>query len=159
MVIIGLVVYNNRPTEPVKSPPNGMIVSEKMEEVPYSAEFHVYTNGVERDFNAAMYHNLSENVYLDSEDSTKVVVITKDITWRKFFETLPFSVGEECLITGLGEEFCSNDELELKFYLNGGSSENVLDELIRRDDVLLISYGTLDEAAAQLDSLNSSETL
>ena len=110
------------------------------QEVDFTANFEIYTLGTKRIFTNSMYHNQSEQVYISADEPSKVHVKEKDLTWGNFFETLPFSVTKECLITGTGQEFCTSESGHLVFTLNGEDAPNVLDAVIQAGDKLVIKY-------------------
>ncbi len=125
--------------------------------VGYKAAFAIYTNGIFRAFTASMYHNLSEDVFIQADNPNIVYVKKSGITWDYFFKTLPFSVTKDCLITGTKETFCTNQTKTLKFYLNGERFDNLLNSEIKPDDKALITYGSETDAkiAKQLEKLSS----
>lgn len=106
----------------------------------YSASFAIYTNGTFRIFTASMYHNLSEDVFIEASNPNIVNIKRSNITWRDFFETLPFKLDENCLATGTKQTFCSNDDFVLQFYLNEKRNQSTLNRVINPGDKLLITY-------------------
>lgn len=135
--------------EATQSPNNDLI--------DYKAAFAIYTNGVFRVFTASMYHNLSEDVYIQSDNPNTVHVKKSAVTWDYFFKTLPFSLTKDCLVTGTKETFCTNQTKALKFYLNGVRNDDLLDTEIKPNDQALITYGNEEDAeiAKQLEKLSS----
>ena len=87
------------------------------ETVNYQAVFAIYTNSVFRVFTAPMYHNLSKDVYIQADNPNIVLVKKSGVSWNDFFNTLPFSVTKDCLITWTKDTFCTNPTKTLKFYL------------------------------------------
>lgn len=112
---------------------------------PFTARFLIFTNGTRRNFDNAMYHGLSETVYLTASDSTLIYVEQPGITWGDFFATLPFEINGECLVTGTGQEFCQEGRNQLRFYINGEISNNIFDRPINPNDRLLVTYGSGDQ--------------
>jgi hypothetical protein len=110
------------------------------------ASFAIFTNGTFRIFTAAMYHNLSEDVYIEGTNPNIVYVKKDGITWDDFFKTLPFSLSPDCLTTGTGQTFCTNSTKKLKFYINRILDPNALGKKINNGDQLLISYGSENES-------------
>ncbi len=104
------------------------------------ASFAIYTNGTFRIFTSPMYHNLSEDVFIEPSNPNIVIVKRDGVTWRDFFSTLPFSVDERCLITGTKQTFCTNDNSTLQFFLNGKRNQKALNQIIESGDKLLITY-------------------
>ena len=121
--------------------------NQTQEETPQEvkASFAIFTNGTFRVFTASMYHNLSEEVFIESSNPNIVRVKNSGITWDDFFKTLPFKLSYSCLTTGTGETFCTNGAQTLKFYINGELAPNALSQTINQDDKLLVSFGNESE--------------
>lgn len=115
------------------------------ENVNKKAAFAIFTNGTFRVFTASMYHNLSEDVFIESPNPNIVQVKKEGVSWDDFFKTLPFKLDPDCLTTGTGQTFCSGQEGRLKFYLNGSEDKDALDKIINNGDKLLISFGNTNE--------------
>jgi hypothetical protein len=107
---------------------------------PFSARFEIYTKGTKRIFTSSMYHKQSPSVFIQADDPSRIYVTQNNIHWNDFFETLPFSLNKECLVTGTKQTFCSNEEYQLVFVLNGVEEPKALDLLIKQDDFLIIKY-------------------
>ena len=88
-----------------------------------------------------MYHNLSENAYIESSNPNIVYVKKAGTTWNDFFSTLPFKLTSQCLTTGTKETFCTGNRGTLKFYINGEQSNNALNQEINNGDKLLVTFG------------------
>lgn len=69
----------------------------------------------------------------------------KGVTWDDFFKSLPMKLTKDCLTTGTGQLFCTNDSQVLNFYVNGGSDPNALEKEIMQGDKLLVTYGNKSE--------------
>ena len=110
------------------------------ENVDYKASFAIYTNGTFRIFTDPKYHNLSEDVYIDSSNPNIVNVKKANTTWDDFFKTLPMKLEKECLTTGTGQVFCSNQTYAMQFFINGVADKDALNKQINPGDKLLITY-------------------
>lgn len=143
---IGIVYLKNnatmKPTFPID---DTNPISESM----YKASFAIYTNGIKRDFSLPMYHNLSRNVYITSENPNIILVENSQPTWDDFFATLPFSLTKTCLTTGTGETYCTGDLGKLRFFINGSENPDILDALINPFDRLLVSFGNESDEVIQ----------
>lgn len=106
-----------------------------------NASFAIFTNGTFRDFSSSKYHNQSKEVFIQSDNPNIIYVKKKGITWNDFFKTLPMELSKDCLTTGTGQNFCSDGNSVLKFFINGGEDLNALDKKIREGDQLLVSFG------------------
>lgn len=111
-------------------------------DVDYSAGFEVITQGIRRNFSRGMYQNRSSEVFVESTDSASAMVrVRKEgVTWGYFFDTLPMSVTKTCLVTGTKEEYCSNSEGKLRFFINDIEDPDALDKVIIENDKLRIEF-------------------
>lgn len=147
-VIIGVLTISN--TKPAPPPSVSLTPSlEAQESQDTRASFAIFTNGTFRVFTAAMYHNRSENVYIESEAPNIIQVKKSSTTWGDFFATLPMNVTHDCLTTGTGQSFCTNTTHALTFYINGKADAEALSRPIRNGDTLLISYGINNDPAIE----------
>jgi len=117
------------------------IITAPSEPTDFTASFEIYTNGTKRIFTAAMYHNQSPDVFIQSQDPGIVHVKKKGVTWTDFFETLPFALTKECLVTGTKQTFCTTETKKLRFFLNNAETPDALDLTIEPEDRLRVSYG------------------
>jgi len=131
------------PSQKTANPVPVLESKDKKEAKEVKARFLIFTNGTKRVFTNPKYHNRSKEVYITAADPSVVTVAKPGITWKQFFASLPapMKVTEDCLITGTGQEFCTNDILTLSFYLNGKQVTDILKQEIKPMDQLLISYG------------------
>lgn len=113
------------------------------------ASFAIFTNGTFRVFTAAMYHNLSEDVYIEARTPNFVKVKTEGVTWNDFFSTLPLTLAKNCLTTGTKETFCTGQNGSLRFYLNGDLDQDALNKEIKAGDQLLVTFGKDDAKQTQ----------
>jgi hypothetical protein len=107
----------------------------------FTARFEIYTNGTRRVFTNAKYHHQSPDVYLEATDPNLIQVKKDTITWGDFFETLPFFLTKECLVTGTSQTFCSSEGEKLRFFLNGQEDSVALERRIRPGDELRVTFG------------------
>lgn len=107
----------------------------------FTATFEIYTNSTKRIFTQSMYHNQSTEVFIENPDPSVIHVKKTGVTWAGFFETLPFSLTKECLITGTKQKFCNSESKKLEFRINGQYNPDALDLEIQKGDQLVITYG------------------
>lgn len=161
ILVAGYFIISNSTKKTDTIPQVTMVLQKDDQSLPASqtinkqASFAIFTNGTFRVFTASMYHNLSDNVYIEASNPNIVKVKKAGTTWDNFFSTLPFKLTHDCLTTGTKETFCNGSNGTLKFYLNGERKERVLDQEIRSGDKLLISYGDESYEAIRPASLNS----
>ncbi|MFZ5424878.1 MAG: hypothetical protein ACOZAO_03680 [Patescibacteria group bacterium] len=149
LLTFGLFTYFFKQTAEAPTLPmnNETVVDEEAEVIPqdaqnypYKATFTIYTNGLERTFSNAMYLNQNDVVYIDSVNSKEVIVTEPNVTWQMFFDTLPFSLKKDCLVTGLGETFCNGDGGNLIFILNSKETPNALELAIEEGAILEVRF-------------------
>lgn len=126
-------------------------------EYPFTAKFAIFTNNTFRIFTDSKYHNQSAAVYITNDNPNYISITNNEITWGDFFETLPMKVEKDCLTTGTNQKFCSNETYKLQFFINGERSETALNEVIKHNDQLLITYDTNESIniPTQLNTLKS----
>lgn len=158
LVVGGFFVFSS--SKPKAGPktidtPTPQIANDETKTVEIKASFAIFTNGTFRIFTATMYHNLSPDVYIESQNPNIVHVKTANITWDHFFKTLPMKLTRDCLTTGTGQTFCTKGNQTLKFYINGRLYANALDRTIDAGDQLLVSYGNEnnEQIKKQLDQI------
>lgn len=106
----------------------------------FTTSFEIYTLGTKRIFTDSRYPNQSDEVYITASDPNGVIVKKEGITWADFFATLPMKLEKDCITTGTGQVFCTNDTNSLKFYINDSENPNALDEGIKEGNKLRIVY-------------------
>jgi len=148
--VVGFILVTNSQMLPSQSDQQAEQSQESNESVSEAvdikASFLIFTNGTKRTFADTMYHNLSNDVYIESALNPTIVNVTKSgITWNDFFKTLPFELDTECLVTGTGQKFCDGNQEKLTFYLNGVEESSLLQKEIQSGDQALITFGNESE--------------
>ena len=147
MLLVGVVLFVGSRVGNYKSPyiDNSTAISPDPSESTrikdFTATFEIYTNGTKRIFTQSMYHNQSTEVFIENPDPSVIHVKKAGVTWAGFFETLPFSLTKECLITGTKQEFCNTESEKLEFTLNGQNNPDALELEIQKGDQLVVTYG------------------
>lgn len=123
----------------------------------FTASFAIFTNGTFRIFTDPKYHNLSPEIYIQSDKPNIVYIKKANLTWGDFFKTLPMKLEKDCLTTGTNQTFCSKENYTLKFYLNGEKVDNLLTQTIKPNAQALITYGIENETQInnQIDQLKN----
>ena len=139
ITIIGVLVYvgfskNSNKAEMTPVP------LESSTPVDITATFEIYTLGTKRVFTDSRYHNRSDDVYLNQNNPNVVIVKKDNTTWQDFFNTLPMKLTKECLTTGTGQLFCTNETRSLKFFINNELDPNALDKVISQNSTFKIVY-------------------
>ena len=144
-----LIVYLAKPqvSTDVTQKGEGSVVTVSPTEAPvaFKASFAIFTSGTFRVFSAAMYHNLSDDVFIQADNPNIIHVKKNGVTWSDFFKTLPMELTNTCLTTGTKQTFCTNDKSSLRFFLNDQKTDDLLLREIRPGDKALITYGSESE--------------
>ena len=108
--------------------------------------------GDEFDFSAQAYQIKSPWIHFEGRDGTTVHKHATGVTLGYLFESLNIPIDEECFVFQDGRSFCTNDDYELVYYINGNQVSDIRDYEIMEDDRILISYGaeTPEEIQSQL---------
>jgi len=79
------------------------------------------------------------------------------VTLGYLFNSMGFTVNDECFAFPDGREFCTNEDYSLKYYINHKSVGNIYDYVLEDDARILISFGpeTPEEIEVQLIELDS----
>ena len=108
--------------------------------IDFVASFEITTLGTKRIFTDPKYHNLTDYAYLSSLDPSFVHIKKTGVTWQEFFDTLPMKLTKECLTTGTGQVFCTDQTNKLKFTLNNLEDPDALDKEITPGAKLNVAY-------------------
>jgi hypothetical protein len=143
----------NQSQETVRKTTDVTPISTHIEAVNYQAGFAIFTNGTFRIFTDPKYHHQSEDVFIQPDNVNVVHIKKTGVTWHDFFKTLPMQLTKDCLTTGTGQVFCTNNQYSLKFFINGVSTPDALDREIINGDRLLVSYGNEVQLQSQLEKV------
>lgn len=139
LAVIGFFIFSSTKQVPTVMP-------QTQESVDMKGSFAIFTNGTFRVFTASMYHNRSADVFIESSNPNIVRVKKAGVTWGDFFATLPMKLTPNCLTTGTGQSFCTNDRQTLKLYINDQLDVKALEKQINTGDQLLVSYGDKNDS-------------
>ena len=129
----------------------------------YSAHAHaailVKIFGDEFDFSSPAFQIKSPWIHFEGRDGSTIHKHATGVTLGYLFDSLPVSFDENCFEFQNGRSFCTNEDYELVFFVNGKQMSDIRDYEIMEDDRILISYGTEtpEELEAQLLQLESQE--
>ena len=141
IVVAGVVYWVGKPEALVVPNMEIRVVPTTSSTVDYTASFEITTLGTKRIFTDPKYHNQNSDVYIQNPDPSVIFVKKGGVTWADFFNTLPFSLTETCLVTGTKQTFCNSETYKLRFYLNDQESSGVLSLEINPGDRLQVVYG------------------
>lgn len=121
------------------------------------ATFAIFTTGLQRRFEEAQYFQRSPRAYVEGNTPNTVFVADDEVTWRDFFETMPFTLTENCFVSVESQKYCNQGKYSVKFYINEKTTPDALDRIITDGDQFLITYGedTDTEIMLQLSQLRT----
>ncbi|MBT3418822.1 MAG: thioredoxin domain-containing protein [Candidatus Magasanikbacteria bacterium] len=134
--------------------------SSEGEEVHEHADLKMYINGNSIDFTQEKYQSSEENPrheYTHLHDGNGDVLHKhfSAVTLGDFFESIGMSLSSSCLTVDTGEEYCTNGQSSLKFFVNGEARGSLHTYSIQDLDQVLISYGSPHEdVTAQIASVS-----
>ena len=113
--------------------------------------------GDEFDFSAPAYQIKSSWIHFEGRDGSTIHKHATGVTLGYLFESLSIGLDDQCFIFQDGRSFCTNDDYNLVFYINGEKVSDIRDYEIDEDDRILISYGaeTPEELESQLLQLEN----
>ena len=138
IVVVGLFYFGNQKPRQIQS--ETPVETQEVIQTDFTARFEVYTNGTKRVFTAAMYHNKSQDAFIQNPDPSVIYIKKLGVTWDEFFKTLPFSLDKNCLVTGTKQTFCSRQSQRLHFLLNVVEVPDALDLEIKPNDYLEVRF-------------------
>lgn len=113
------------------------------------------------DFSAPAYQIKSSWIHFEGRDGTTVHKHATGVTMGYLFETLSLGLDDQCFQFQDGRNFCTNDDYELRFFINNQEVDDIRDYEIVEDDKILITYGaeTPEEIESQLLQLENQELI
>ncbi len=123
------------------------------------ASILVKISGDKFDFSGIQFQLMSPWIHFEGSNGNTIHRHSNGITLGYLFDTLHLGLSQDCFVFHDKREFCTNDDYELKFYINGEKVSDIRDYEIFDNDKILISYGseTLEEIEEQLAELESQE--
>lgn len=135
-------------------------VTFKDDHVHYHANFALYVDGTRDEFKLPTYYEEVQACGTDSDnprsrghmhdnDSYSIHIHDHAVTWSNFFSNLGYTLGNNVVATSSQTYVDGQDGKRLSFYLNGEKVPTVANQVIGDQDVLLVSYGSEDQAAVK----------
>lgn len=117
--------------------------------------------GDEFDFSTPAYQIKSSWIHFEGGDGSTIHKHATGVTLGYLFETLSLGLDDQCFEFQDGRSFCTNEDYELVFYINGQQVPDIRDHEIMEGDRILISYGaeTPEELEGQLLQLENQELI
>ncbi|HEY8109351.1 MAG TPA: protein-disulfide isomerase [Candidatus Nitrosotenuis sp.] len=123
------------------------------------ASILVRISGDKFDFSGIQFQLMSPWIHFEGSNGNTIHRHSNGITLGYLFDTLHLGLSQDCFVFHDKREFCTNDDYELKFYINGEKVSDIRDYEIFDNDKILISYGseTPEEIEEQIAELESQE--
>ena len=120
--------------------------ADSTEEVHVHSDFIVYLDGQAIDLTADKYQTTAaqtkhKHIHLHDNNDDVIHRHDHDITLKDFFDSLGFTLTNDCIVTDAGVEYCTNDTNQLQLYVNGTEVSNITDYINQEEDRLLMYYG------------------
>lgn len=111
------------------------------------------------DFSAPAYQIKSSWIHFEGNDGSTIHKHATGVKTGYLFETLRLGVDDKCFEFQDGRSFCTNDEYELRFFVNEEQVKDIREYEIKEGDKILISYGaeTPEEIESQLLELQAQQ--
>jgi len=115
--------------------------------------------GDKLDFSSPAYQIKSSWIHFEDSDGTTIHRHSSGVTLGYLFNSMGFTVNDECFVFPDGREFCNgqNEDYSLKYYINHQIVKDVSDYVIEEGDRILITFGNetpeqIEEQLMELDS-------
>ena len=153
--IVGISAYNFATMEanvPGSPPGAGALGDEHVH-----ASVLVRIFGDKFDFSGPAFQIKNSYIHFEAQDGTTIHRHSTGVTTGYLFETMNISLDEECYIFPDGRQFCTNEDYELKYYVNHQQVSSISDYVFEDQDRILITYGNespeeIEEYLAELDA-------
>lgn len=125
---------------------------ENSNQVHVHSDFIVYLNGETFDFSDERYmtssvQELHAHVHLHDGDDKVIHRHDHGVTLDEFFDSLGFTLTDECIMADTGEQYCTNEreDLALALFVNGERVWDIDGYVNQEEDRILLYYGLLDD--------------
>ena len=150
--IAGYTFYQSTFTAP-NAPPGAGKLGDEHEH----AAMNVIIFGDEFDFSSPAFQVKNSYIHFENHDGKTVHRHASGVALGFLFKTLKIGLTDDCFIFPDKQEFCTNSDYSLKFYINHQKVPSILDYVLDDGDRILVSYGNenstqIDEQLAKVDS-------
>ncbi len=109
------------------------------------------------EFASPAFQIKSSWIHFEGNDGTTIHKHATGVKLGYLFETLAIGLDDQCYVFTDGKQFCSNEDYELKFFINSEQVPDIREYEIMEGDRVLIVYGAetpeeIDEYLLQLDN-------
>ena len=115
--------------------------------------------GDEFDFAAPAYQIKSPWIHFEGRDGSTIHKHATGVTLQYLFDSLLLGLDDQCFVFQDGRKFCTNDDYDLKLFINGEQESDIRDYEVMEADRVLVLYGgqTPDEIQSILLKLDDQE--
>jgi len=118
------------------------------------AAFVVDLNGTKIDFAQPKYMVRSNYIHMEqyngTEDGITLHKHSTKVPIGEFLKSLRMDIADGCFITDNNTRFCENDDLKLRFYINGNQTEDIMGYSLNDEDRILVIYG--NQSSSEIDN-------
>ncbi len=110
-------------------------------------------------FHEEGYQIQSPWIHFENLDGTTIHRHATGVTLDSLFKSLDIGLTDQCYVFPSGREFCTNDDYELRFFINREEVNDIRTYVPMEDDRILITYGdeSADDISELLDELDRQE--
>ena len=115
--------------------------------------------GDEFDFAAPAYQIKSPWIHFEGRAGSTIHKHATGVTLQYLFDSLLLGLDDQCFVFQDGRSFCTNDDYDLKLFINGEQESDIRDYEVMEADRVLVLYGgqTPDEIQSILLKLDDQE--
>lgn len=110
-------------------------------------------------FHEVGYQVQSPWIHFENHDGTTIHRHATGVDLGFLFDSLRIDLTENCYVAPNGQQFCTNEDYTLRFFVDGEERDDIRDHIPMEDGRVLIVYGNEsdEEIAALLEELNDME--
>ncbi|MEK0359627.1 MAG: protein-disulfide isomerase [Nitrosopumilus sp.] len=98
--------------------------------------------GDEFDFSAPAYQIKSSWIHFEGRDGSTIHKHATGVTLQFLFDSLLLGLDDQCFVFQDGRSFCTNDDYDLKLFINGEQESDIRDYEVMESDRILVLYGS-----------------
>ena len=120
------------------------------------ADVKVYINGQPIDFSQKKYQITTSYIHFEDGLGDVIHVHATGMTTLHLLKSVGMDLRNHCLIFE-DNNYCSDAKKEIKFFVNGKESNDLLNDVMKDLDKILVSYGSENNAEVQkqMDSVTN----
>ena len=110
-------------------------------------------------FHHTGYQTQSAWIHFEGGDGTTIHKHATGVKLGFLFDSMDVGISEECYVFPNGNEYCTNEDYTLRYYINGEAVNDIRDYEPMEEDRILVVYGaeTEEDIVALLEQLDRME--